>query len=70
MLLIANQMNMALSSLSAKALFDVETYQNPKSIDEAFARPGNEGKMWYEQAVIEMDYMYDNVIQPKRRSDF
>ena len=67
---VSASMNMALSALSAKSLFDVETYENPNSIEEAFARPGKEGAMWYEQAVGEMDYLFDNVIKPKRRSDF
>ena len=65
---VQSQLSMSLSSLSAKALFDVESYENPRSIKEAFGRPGVEGKMWYDQAVVEMDYLYDNVIKPIRRS--
>jgi len=67
---VAASMNMALSALSAKALFDVETYENPNSIEEAFGRPAPEGGMWYEQAVGEMEYLFNNVIKPKRRSDY
>ena len=65
---VQSQLSMSLSSLSAKALFDVESYENPGSIEEAFSRPGVEGKMWYEQAVVEMDYLFNNVIKPIRRS--
>ena len=65
-----NSLNMGLSVLALESVLDVERYQNPCNLVEAFNRPQPEGKMWYEGAIDEMEYLLGEVIKPYHRNQF
>jgi hypothetical protein len=60
----------SLNAVAMESLFDVEHYENPNSIQEAFDRPAPEGGMWYDAAVEEVEYMITSVVRAVNRRDY